>query len=191
MNSGLISRMDLPEVIDNFISKEDAERVIEIINREEISGNLRRNEHFSFGEDGRLFFWNSDDKEFWQILKKYLKQIASLYEWDIHPHDVAMLKYYPGPGMSVHSDQSGPCKDNCSVTSVIYLNDEYEGGDVEFPALNKSYKLDARSVMHFTQMGDQWNHLVKDIKSGNRYAIITCYTENPSMLRDVHKDFRD
>ena len=179
-----------PEVIDDFISKEDTQRIIEIINEQEESGNLRKNPYFEFGQDGRLQLWNSGG-EFWQILKKYLKQIASSYEEDLHPHGVAMLKYYPGPGMATHSDQDGPCKNKCLVTSVIYLNDDYEGGEVVFPALNKTYKLSARSVMHFTQKGAQWDHLVNEIKSGNRYAVITCYNDDMSMLRDVHKDFRD
>lgn len=180
-----------PSIINNFMSDEDRLRLIEIIDDQEGTGNMYRNEYVDPEDDGRIMLWNSGHEEFWSIVKKYLKKITDQYDDDLHPHDVAMLKYYPGPGMKLHSDQDGPCAGKCKVTSVIYLNDDYRGGEVLFPAFEKAYKLKAGEVMHFPQQGSQWDHQIQKINSGTRYAVITCYTDDLSMLRDVHKDFRD
>jgi hypothetical protein len=102
-----------------------------------------------------------------------------------------MLKYYPGPGMPLHTDSAGVCRDTCTVTSVIYLNDDYTGGEVGFSLTDKKYKVSAGSIMHFPQRGFQAYHSVGEILSGNRYGIITCYTDDMSVVREFYKNFYD
>jgi hypothetical protein len=133
--------------------------------------------------------WNTEDPEWWAIVKKYLQQIAAEHEEKIYPHDVAMLKYYPGPGMGLHSDQDGPCKGKCSYTSTIHLNIDYRGGSISFPRIDKVIKPPAGSAMFFPQVGEEWDHAISTLDSGERYVIITCWSKHEDMLRPQHSDF--
>jgi hypothetical protein len=179
-----------PSVIDNFIEEADRLSLIDIINESESSGLLQRSDlEMVHSNDGRVMLWDAENPKFWSIVKKYLKKVSSNYKEKLYPHNVAMLKYYPGPGMALHTDNDGICRKTCSVTSVIYLNDDYEGGRVSFPVINKDYSMPAGSVMHFPQRGMQAYHSVGDVLSGNRYAILTCYTDDQSVLNPLYKDF--
>lgn len=179
-----------PTVIDNFVSESDRVRLIEIINEKESAGLLAQTDTGDVRYDGRNMLWNTYDKEWRDLIRPYIRRVLLEYGDDrLVPHDIAMLKYYEGPGMGLHSDQDGPCDGKCELTSVIYLNDDYEGGEVVFPWLMKEYKVKSGGVMFFDQRGIEAHHAIKPVKSGNRYAIITCYTADSSMLRDQHLDF--
>jgi hypothetical protein len=189
VNKNLMPNLE-PNVINNFIEEKDRLRLIEIINESESAGLLQRsNLEMVHPNDGRIMLWDAENPEFWNIVKKYLKQVSSNYKENLYPHNVAMIKYYPGPGMALHTDNDGTCRKTCSVTSVIYLNDDYEGGRVSFPVINKDYEMTAGSVMHFFQKGMQAYHSVGDVLSGNRYAILTCYTDDQSIVNQPYKDF--
>ena len=179
-----------PTVLSNFVSEKDNARLLEIINEKESAGLLGQTTTGDVKIDGRHMLWNEQDPEWWGILRPYIKKIIDGYgNPNLVPHDIAMLKYYPGPGMGLHSDQDCPCAGMCHLTSVIYLNDDYDGGEVVFPWIAKEYKLNAREAMVFPQHEKVADHAIKPIKSGNRYAIITCYSEHKEMLRPFHADF--
>jgi hypothetical protein len=177
-----------PKVIDNFLSEDDRLRLIEIINESEAKGIMYPADEITRGHDGRIMLWDEENQEFLSIIKKYLRHVANLYDKELFPHNIAMLKYYPGPGMALHTDSAGICRETCTVTSVVYLNDDYSGGEVGFPIVNKKYKVSAGSVMHFPQRGLQAYHEISEIANGNRYAIITCYTKDLSIVNDLYKD---
>jgi hypothetical protein len=179
-----------PNLINNFIEEKDRIRLIEIINESESAGLLKKSPHeMVHSNDGRIMLWDSENLEFWNIVKKYLNQVSSNYKEKLYPHNIAMMKYYPGTGLALHTDNDGICRKTCSVTSVIYLNDDYEGGEVSFPIINKDYSMTAGSIMHFPQKGLQAYHSVGDLLSGNRYIILTCYTDNQSIVNQFYKDF--
>lgn len=181
-----------PAVLNDLVSEEDRLRLIEIINEKEMNGELRKSDTSDSNYDGRHMLWNTYDPEWIEIVTKYIKKVISLSgDSDLHPHDIAMLKYYPGPGMGTHSDQDGPCAGQCEMTSVIYLNDDYHGGRVIFPVLRGTYKVPAGGVMYFPQAEPWALHEIEEIYEGNRYAIITCYTKNPEMLRPQHAHFKE
>lgn len=78
-------------------------------------------------------------------------------------------RHYPGSSMKVHND-SGHNPD-LVFASVLYLNDDYEGGELYFPTRNLRIKAPARSLAIFAT-GEEYIHGVDVVLPGaTRYAI--------------------
>ena len=172
------------EIANNFISEEDCLSLINYINSKELSLHENPNPKY----DGRRMLWNPVDEECMSILGKYIVSIGRMMDTPLYPHDIALLKYYPGVGMALHSDHDGPCVGQCTYSSIMHISDDYTGGEITFPALNKTIKLKAGDLLFFPQIGDEWQHSVSDITSGERYSIITCWSPNKDMVREQYLD---
>jgi hypothetical protein len=78
-------------------------------------------------------------------------------------------KYRTGGAMGSHVDRNADNLINTmDWTALIYLNDDYEGGELVFDELNLSIKPKAGSVIFFPCMT---YHSVCEIKKGNKYYI--------------------
>lgn len=78
-----------------------------------------------------------------------------------------LLKYSNGDLMPAHSDHGTTSR---TLSLILYLNDNYNGGEVFFPYLNKSIKPASGSVIIFPS-NFIYTHEVKAIKSGIRYSF--------------------
>jgi predicted 2-oxoglutarate/Fe(II)-dependent dioxygenase YbiX len=74
--------------------------------------------------------------------------------------------------MALHGDNENGV-DKMRYSALIYLNDDYEGGELRFEN-NKIYKLSKNSVIFF-QSGIQNRHEVLKITKGLRYTIPLWY----------------
>lgn len=73
-----------------------------------------------------------------------------------------------GNGMGEHSDNY---HETCNFGCVVYLNDNFEGGDLFYPRLNKTVKpVSGALVIH---AGDE-PHMVTTVTRGVRY-MLTCF----------------
>jgi hypothetical protein len=95
------------------------------------------------------------------------------YEEDYHikfkvhqPYKI--LKYEPGGKFDLHIDDAGATFRRAST--VFYLNDNYEGGEIEFPSFNVKYKPQAGDFIMFPS-SYAYRHKVNPVVSGIRYAI--------------------
>ena len=61
--------------------------------------------------------------------------------------------------------------------AIIYLNEEYTGGELEFPDLGLKPKTPARTLAFFPGTKD-YMHAVSSIQSGTRYTLATFLTHN-------------
>lgn len=80
-------------------------------------------------------------------------------------------KFTEGDSMSVHTDR-GPHSMNNDIIHgmVIYLNDDYQGGEIHYPQQQLSIKPKARSlVIHPAE--EPYQHGVLPVVRGNRYTI--------------------
>lgn len=78
-------------------------------------------------------------------------------------------KYDTNVYMGPHVDSGYGADDNSTVSMVIYLNDNYEGGEIEFPDHGISIKPKAGSAVVFPSTGCL--HDPKPTTSGDKYMI--------------------
>lgn len=139
----------------------------------------------------------------WQVSKDYINDWKDVGDWpyvndwtfDINkkfsqlvPTEQQMLMYYPSNNkrlaMSYHTDQHqydlDSAKNHLFITCTIYLNDDYEDGELSF------IKEDTKEINYFKpKAGDitvfpsglPYFHGVEPISSGNKYLLrmfITC-----------------
>lgn len=76
-----------------------------------------------------------------------------------------IARFTEGYGMHEHFDSTKPN----DIATLIYINDNYEGGDIYFPELGISIKPEVGDLVCFPDTPD-FVHGVKPITSGTRYT---------------------
>jgi predicted 2-oxoglutarate/Fe(II)-dependent dioxygenase YbiX len=82
----------------------------------------------------------------------------------------SILKYSKGSQFSDHIDHN--IFEPRTISTVWYINDDYEGGEICFPRFNIEYKPKANEFLVFPSTY-VYNHSVKPIKNGTRYSIVS------------------
>lgn len=111
------------------------------------------------------------------IVKQYTKDVRPLYyaygdEFEHYTYHI--LKYSPEDYFKIHHDHYAETLNYSRLLSiVIYLNEDYEGGELEFPSagINKEYTFKTGDTIVFPSHW-MFYHGVKPITSGERYAIV-------------------
>jgi hypothetical protein len=81
-----------------------------------------------------------------------------------------ILKYGEGQYFTNHIDDHPSY--HRRVSSVYYINDDYEGGEINFPRFNISYKPKANEMIVFPSTY-VYNHSVSEVTNGTRYAVVS------------------
>ena len=85
-------------------------------------------------------------------------------------HDAyQILKYGKGHFFDLHQDDSKSYPRRISFS--YYLNDDYEGGEIEFPRFNLKIKAEAGDMLIFPS-NYPYTHLVHEVTQGIRYTIV-------------------
>lgn len=86
-------------------------------------------------------------------------------------------KYDDGKGRGLHTD----CHyDDLEHSYVIYLNDDYDGGDLDFPELSIQFKPESGSVVMFKSNDVDNIHQASPSKNGSKYMIPHFWRMGPS-----------
>ena len=85
------------------------------------------------------------------------------------PTTFYIKKYNVGAYMGPHVDSFDDDQDSLTVSMVVYLNDDYEGGEINFPDFNISIKPEAGSVVVFESKNIL--HEPVETTSGTKYLI--------------------
>jgi Rps23 Pro-64 3,4-dihydroxylase Tpa1-like proline 4-hydroxylase len=88
---------------------------------------------------------------------------------------INFVKYGPGQHFQVHPD-SGPTY-HCDVSTVMYLNDDYEGGELMFPHFEYTYKPEYGDIVLFPS-NFLYSHAALPVKSGTKYSAVTMFSYN-------------
>ncbi|MFN7584128.1 MAG: 2OG-Fe(II) oxygenase [bacterium] len=111
-------------------------------------------------------------EEIYQKLKICVDDYAKY--WGIHViyYEAFNFVKYEGEGkhFNIHADH-GPMY-NCTVSAVIYINEDYEGGEIKFPRLD--------GYTHTPKVGDIllcpsnyiYEHASLPMKSGAKYCVV-------------------
>ena len=113
---------------------------------------------------------NNNSHEISSILKKCSEKFPIHKE---NFEDLKVVKYKKGGFISGHTD-SGPSVPR-THTILMYLNENYEGGETEFPNLNKQFKLNTGDIIYFPNYDSYGNptklalHQGNVVKSGEKW----------------------
>lgn len=114
--------------------------------------------------------------------------IAPLNYWE----SFNFIKYGPDQHFQVHSDHGYSYI--CVVSSVGYINDDYEGGELYFDKLNLTIKPKAGDLYLFPSTY-MYSHAAMPVKSGTKYSVVTMldYLEAPHTpdYREIEKRYTD
>lgn len=107
------------------------------------------------------------------------KEVDKFFNVDAFPTNPAIVRWLPGQYQLPHADKELHEEPNVGVPNdfphydiagLLYLNDDYEGGELYFPLHEIEFKPKAGAAYFFP--GDRFYiHGVREIKSGIRYVI--------------------
>ena len=104
-----------------------------------------------------------------------LSAATSLYakKHDIHElyhENYNMLRYTSGQEYKAHAD--GSTIDGRCVSAIVSLNNDYEGGEVEFVNFGIKIKPEPGMLLLFPS-NYAYRHIAHPVTSGTKYAIVT------------------
>jgi len=82
-----------------------------------------------------------------------------------------IAKFVEGKGMHEHFDVSRPN----DIATLVYLNNDYDGGDIYFPKYEMSFKPEPGDLLCFPD-NPSFVHGVKPITKGTRFTLPRWFT---------------
>lgn len=87
-----------------------------------------------------------------------------------------LLKYQTGQEYKIHYDSS--TQGGRHISCVLYLNDDYDGGEIEFPAFEVKIKPQ-RGMLILFPSNYAYRHIAHPVTSGTKYAMVTWLHDRP------------
>jgi hypothetical protein len=163
--------------VEGFMDPSEAELITEYAKKHsELFSNYGNNEQeftvHTYHEIGGL------DENILNVIQntahKVYDFVINNYEYSFEPfidEKTHIAKFVEGAGMHEHFDSSRP-KD---IATLVYLNNEYEGGDIYFPEYNMSFKPNPGDLLCFPD-NPNFIHGVKQISKGVRFTLPRWFT---------------
>jgi hypothetical protein len=105
------------------------------------------------------------DEHFYNIVEYKVGEMLGLHTDDGSKYLDGNLIYEAG------TSTGHPSRD---ISTVVYFNDTYTGGEIEFPNLSIKVKPKAGTLIAFPSKGDLFQHQSLEIKSGKKW-ITPCF----------------
>jgi len=156
------------EVIDQ--SERSVKWIKAWVRKDELDDKLRKNDIHPFEEDTEL--QKLLVKHYIAAFAEYAKKYQFAVVNQLEPFQIA--RYEVGGHYTVHADAMGTKGGDRIVSSVLYLNDNYEGGELYFPQFDVSYKPTAGSLVLFPSYYT-YEHCAKPVKKGTKYCVLSWY----------------
>jgi len=119
-----------------------------------------------------------NNQQLLDIMQEYAKKVYDFIKenydgpfQDFYETKTHIAKFEPGWGMHEHFDGGRPN----DIATLIYLNDDYLGGEIYFPDYNISYKPEPGDLVCFPD-NPNFIHGVKSISQGYRYTMPRWFT---------------
>lgn len=168
------------EILNNVASKFDCQVAISLVNKLEKNNSLVR-----FRDNPDVLIVSPSNAESNKIIKKYSK-IAKDFHAEkngfispIYTSEAYLSLWNIGTQAGIHTDSNNT--EWIIFSTVLYLNDNYEGGEIYFPNQGVELKPKSGDMIIFPSGGHEYFHGVKPIISGKRYTI--------AMWHTMHRDY--
>lgn len=117
-----------------------------------------------------------------KIRKRAARHIKKFYgiEQPVYADTLQLVRWRPGDKQAPHADAEQPNGTPNefpwrAFASIIYLNDEYEGGAIHFPTIGLEPPIKPRTLAFFPSSA-HYLHGVREITGGMRYTFSCFYT---------------
>jgi hypothetical protein len=121
--------------------------------------------------------YDSKSKAIAVSLKEALDSLARDYCANTDTVNIGYLKdsffikkYNTGVGMGAHFDMYPDSDNETMLSAVVYVNDDYEGGEIIFPEYDLGIKPEAGSILFFPSTSD-YIHESKEVGQGKKIMI--------------------
>ncbi len=116
-----------------------------------------------------LYIYNSLEMAFDMCFARYLERHPNLnpLDYKLDTENITVKKWQVGSNMGPHADGYDG-NTNLAFSLVAYINDDYEGGEINFPDHNITIKPKKGSLIIFPSQVP-FVHEVKTVISGDRY----------------------
>lgn len=197
MSNIIYHKNDIIEIQD-FISKQDCINIIEYLDSDKRNWTVF-NEGFNYCYGMPLSFYDRDldnynlKRDFFEYIHlKFKKSIESSFNKSFVGTTYHAQKWNIGGSVEPHSDISdleGNLNNNSTnkFTVILYLNDDYDGGELYFTQHNISIKPKTGSILMFP--GDHTNiHGVGEVLKNSRYTLVSWWDYDSKFINN-DKDF--
>lgn len=131
------------------------------------------------------------DEPFRDVISYYWKENPHLPEPEYISKNYPIRKYHTGSSMGKHIDINGHAP-SMDISILIYLNDDYVGGELYFNDLDISIKPSAGSVvifecdkMHQANLVESGNKIYIPMFVHSKYKLITAFREEYTAILDI------
>ena len=155
---------------DNFLTDNECNELIELYNKTEKNNN-------SDGVwTGRGRWPVYTDKQIEKLVIKRKELVEKYFNKKFEIDNLHIMIWDVGHKMTPHSDYGSKNEfPHREYASIIYLNDDYEGGDLVIPKIKFVNKPKKGQLITFA--GGKLIHGVTKITKGKRYTSICWFTE--------------
>lgn len=164
---------DQIKIVKSFMKKEDAKMIADYSRSVDSSFT-----EFGNGEKEFTFHSSFQDPNIQSLLNVYgelvLKFVMENYLGPFEDYDNSkthIARFAKGEGMHEHFDSTKPN----DIATLIYLNNDYSGGEIYFPDYDISVKPDDGDLVCFPDTPD-FVHGVRPITDGVRYTAPRWFT---------------
>ena len=130
-------------------------------------GQIKNLSDTNFYETFNTTLNNMFFESFDPIEKDYMANYSIESDWHCQ---YGILKYGKGHFFTNHVDDHRMF--HRRISTVYYLNDNYTGGEINFPRFNVTFKPKANQMILFPSTYT-YNHSVSPVIEGERYAVVS------------------
>jgi len=150
------------KVFNNYLNDEECKNIIELIKKTETSNNRPLQSNAL-----SLVYYDSLD-----LPEKYIPKVYSLLEKEygvrVTPRHSRFAEWKHNNSQEIRIDDMGS-KDSNHMAGWIYLNDDYEGGEISFINQDISFKPNSGDLVLFPGNMHYWYSVLP--ANGSRYII--------------------
>jgi len=175
------------EEIPNFLTDEECDKIIEISKNKLVPSLVYTDNKDLYITENRKSrqCWFEDDKIFIKKLSDKIKDYTKTY--DKYHEQFQVVNYEPGGFFIPHYDACDGDTTYCErmnknngprhLTLMVYLNEDFEGGETAFPSINKLVKPEKGKAVLFKNVNYKGNiinqsfHGGEPVKSGEKWII--------------------
>lgn len=127
-------------------------------------------------DNGNVFMQNIHNQMYMLLLSSTIPYSEKYEIPNLYHEPYQILKYNSGQEYKSHSD--GGTASGRAVSAILYLNDNYEGGELEFVNFGIKIKPQAGMLILFPS-NYAYSHIAHPVISGTKYAIVTWIHDRP------------